>query len=143
MLKVRETQTQDHLRSEKKSCAHLNLADYLYDLNAIAKETGELDNLKIMYVLNKSALQPHYELHRLHAIECILRVRHIQLLPASPTFVDLPSCMYECFGINDLFCAGKGKAQLGADFKRTGKQSSNGKPSSGAEQSRGLPVPHR
>ena len=44
--------------------------------------------------------------------------------------------MCECFGINDLFRAGKGKAQRSADFKRTGKLSSNGKPSmqrSGAE----------
>ena len=31
---------------------HLNLADYLYDLEAIAKETSELDNLKISYVMN-------------------------------------------------------------------------------------------
>ena len=37
MPKVREILTQDHLR--KKSYAPLNLADYLYDLETIAKET--------------------------------------------------------------------------------------------------------
>ena len=63
---------------------HLNLADYLYDLEAIAKETGELDNLKINYVMNYENVS-RYELHRLRAIECILRVRRIQLPPASPT----------------------------------------------------------
>ena len=74
---------------------HLNLADYLYDLEAIAKETGELDNLKINYVMNyENGGGVRYELHRLHAIECILRVRRIQLPPASPTVnvIDLPSC---------------------------------------------------
>ena len=60
MPKVRERHTQDHLREK---VTYLNLADYLYDLGAIAKETSELGNLKITYVLNKSALQPRYELH--------------------------------------------------------------------------------
>lgn len=92
MPKVTETQTQGHLREK---VTHLNLADYLYDLEAIATETGELDNLKINYVMNyKNGGWVRYELHRLHAIECILRVRHIQLPPAyaSPTAIDLPSC---------------------------------------------------
>ena len=31
---------------------HLNLADYLYNLEATTKETSELDNLKINYVMN-------------------------------------------------------------------------------------------
>ena len=45
MPKVRETQTQDHLREK---VTHLNLADYLYDLEAIAKETGKPEDLKVM-----------------------------------------------------------------------------------------------
>ena len=49
MPKVTETRTQDHLQEK---VTHLNLASYLYDLEAIAKETGELDNLKINYVMN-------------------------------------------------------------------------------------------
>ncbi len=82
MPKVTETRTQDHLREK---VTHLNLADYLYDLEAIAKETGELDNLKINYVMNyENGGGVRYELHRLHAIECILRVRRIELPPASP-----------------------------------------------------------
>ena len=40
MPKVKETRTQDHLQEK---VMHLNLADYLYNLEAIAKETGELD----------------------------------------------------------------------------------------------------
>ena len=71
MPKVKETRTQDHLREK---VTHLNLADYLYDLEAIAKETGELGNLKINHVMNYENVG-RYELHRLHAIECILRVR--------------------------------------------------------------------
>ena len=31
----------------REKVTHLNLAGYLYDLEAIAKKTGELDNLKI------------------------------------------------------------------------------------------------
>ena len=89
MPKVTETRTQDHLREK---VTHLNLADYLYDLEAIAKETGELDNLKINYVMDCENVS-RYELHRLNAIECILRVRRIQLPPASPTVIDLPLCM--------------------------------------------------
>ena len=58
MPQVRETRTQDHLQEK---VTHLNLADYLYDPEAIAKETGELDNLKVRYVLNKRALQSCYE----------------------------------------------------------------------------------
>ena len=73
MPKVTETRTQDHLREK---VTHLNLADYLYDLEAIAKETSELDNLKINYVMNYENVS-RYELHRLHAIECILWVRRI------------------------------------------------------------------
>ena len=46
MPKVRETRTQDHLREK---VTHLNLADYPYDLEAIARETGELGNLKVRY----------------------------------------------------------------------------------------------
>ena len=45
MPKVTETQTKDHLWEK---VTHLNLAGYLYDLEAIAKETGELGNLSIM-----------------------------------------------------------------------------------------------
>ena len=41
---------------------HLNLADYLYDLEAIAKETSKLDNLKINYVMNYENVSC-YELH--------------------------------------------------------------------------------
>ena len=89
MPKVKETRTQDHLREK---VTHLNLADYLYDLEAIARETGELGNLKINYVMNYENVGC-YELHQLHAIECILRVRRIQLPPASPTVIDIPSCM--------------------------------------------------
>ena len=89
MPKVTETRTQDHLREK---VTHLNLADYLYDLEAIAKETGELDNLKINYVMNSENVS-RYELHRLHAIECILQICRIQLPPASLTVIDLPSCM--------------------------------------------------
>ena len=51
MPKVTETWTQDHL---PEKVTHLNLGDYLYDLEAIAKETGKLGNLKINYI--------HYEL---------------------------------------------------------------------------------
>jgi hypothetical protein len=92
MPKVTETRTQDHLREK---VTHLNLADYLYDLEAIAKETGELDNLKINYVMNyENGGGVRYELHRLHAIECILRVCRIELPPASPTAIDLPSCTF-------------------------------------------------
>ena len=42
---------------------HLNLADYLYDLEAIAPspETGELDNLKINYIMNYESVS-RYEL---------------------------------------------------------------------------------
>ena len=69
---------------------HLNLANYPYDPEANAKETGELGSLKIMHVLDKNPLQPRYELHRLHAIECILWVRRVQLPPASPADIDLP-----------------------------------------------------
>ena len=36
----------------RKNVMHLNLADYLYDLEATTKETGELSNLKINYVMN-------------------------------------------------------------------------------------------
>jgi hypothetical protein len=57
--KVKETQTQDHLREK---VTHLNLADYPYDLETIAKETGELGNLKINYVMNYENVS-HYELH--------------------------------------------------------------------------------
>ena len=65
MPKVTETRTQDHLREK---VTHLNLADYLYDLEAIAKETGELDNLKINYVMNyENGGGVRCELHRLHA----------------------------------------------------------------------------
>ena len=38
MPKVTETRTQDHLREK---VTHLNLADYLYNLEAVAKETGD------------------------------------------------------------------------------------------------------
>ena len=55
---------------------HLNLADYLYDLEAITKETSKLDNLKINYVMNYENISC-YELHQLHAIECILWACHI------------------------------------------------------------------
>ena len=63
MPKVTETQTQDHLREK---VTHRNLADYLYDLEAIAKEpeTGELDNLKINYIMKyESRGGVRYELH--------------------------------------------------------------------------------
>ena len=61
MPKVTETRTQDHLREK---VTHLNLAGYLYDLEAIAKETGELGNLKINYVMNyENGGRVHYELH--------------------------------------------------------------------------------
>ena len=90
MLKVTETQTQDHLWEK---VTHLNLADYLYNLEAITKETSELSNLKINYVMNyENRGGVHYELHQLHAIECILWVHHIELPLASPTVIDLPSC---------------------------------------------------
>ena len=72
------------ITSMQEKVMHLNLADYLYNLEAIAKETGELDNLKINYVMNYEDVSC-YELHQLNAIECILRVRRIQLPPASPT----------------------------------------------------------
>ena len=51
----------------RKRHARLNLADYLYDFEAVAKETGELGNLKITCTssCNKSALQPRFKLHRL------------------------------------------------------------------------------
>ena len=105
MPKVTETciWTQDHLREK---ATHLNLANYLYNLEAIAKETGKPKDLKITYVLDKNALQPRYELHRLHTIECILWVRRIciQLPPASPTVINLPSCMYECFEFTFVPC---------------------------------------
>ena len=60
MPKVTETRTQDHLREK---FTHLNLANYPYDLEAIAKETGKPEDLKITYVLDKNAFQPRYELH--------------------------------------------------------------------------------
>jgi len=110
MPKVTETRTQDHLREK---VTHLNLADYLYDLEAIAKETGELDNLKINYVMNyENGGGVRYELHRLHAIECILQVRRIQLPPASPTVLNRSPFVYVMNVLNShLFRAGKGRAQ--------------------------------
>ena len=41
---------------------HLNLADYLYNLEAIAKEASKLDNLKINCAMNDeniSCYEPH------------------------------------------------------------------------------------
>ena len=69
MLKVTETRTQDDLR---EAITPLNLGNYLHDLEQHAKQTGQLEDLKINYVLNKKSVQPRYELHRLHAIDCIL-----------------------------------------------------------------------
>ena len=84
MSKVTETRTQDDLR---EAITPLNLGNYLHDLEQHAKQTGQLEDLKINYVLNKKSVQPCYELHRLHAIDCILRVR----LPiAAPTRSHLP-----------------------------------------------------
>ena len=103
------------------------------------KETGKPEDLKITYVLNKNALQLCYELHRLHmhTTECILRVRpsRIQLPPASPTAISISLCV--CMNVlnSHLFHAGEGRAQASAKVTRTGKLSSSGKPSSGAEQS--------
>ena len=84
MSKVTETRTQDDLR---EAITPLNLGNYLHDLEQHAKQTGQLEDLKINYMLNKKSVQPCYELHRLHAIDCILRVR----LPiAAPTRSHLP-----------------------------------------------------
>ena len=91
MPKVTETRTQDHLREK---VTHLNLAGYLYDLEAIAKETGELDNLKINYVMNyengAGSAMNYTDYTLLNS--CILQVRRIELPLASPTVIDLPSC---------------------------------------------------
>ena len=38
------------------------------DLELHAKKTGQLEDLKMNYVLNKKSVQLCYELHRLHAI---------------------------------------------------------------------------
>ena len=100
MPKVTETRTQDHLREK---VTHLNLADYLCDLEAIAKEAGEFDNLKINYVMNYENVS-RYELHRLHAIECILRYvassfhRHLPL-----SSISLCVCN-ECFEFTFVLC---------------------------------------
>ena len=84
MSKVTETRTQDDLR---EAITPLNLGNYLHDLEQHAKQTGQLEDLKINYVLNKKSVQSCYELHRLHAIDRILRVR----LPiAAPTRSHLP-----------------------------------------------------
>ena len=65
---MRKSERYGHkITSEIEKVTHRNLANYLYDSEAIAKETGELGNLKITYVLNKAALQLRYELHhRIH-----------------------------------------------------------------------------
>ena len=61
MPKVTETGTQYHLQEK---VTHLNLADYLYDLKAIAKETSKLHNLKINYIMNyENRGRVRYELH--------------------------------------------------------------------------------
>ena len=62
MSKVTETRTQDDLR---EAITPLNLGNYLHDLEQHAKQTGQLEDLKINYVLNKKSVQPRYELHRL------------------------------------------------------------------------------
>ena len=66
MSKVTETRTQDDLR---EAITPLNLGNYLHDLEERARKTGKPEELTIKYVLDKKALQPRYELHRLHAIE--------------------------------------------------------------------------
>ena len=84
MLKVTETHTQDDLR---EATTPLNLSNYLRDLKEHAKQTGQLEDLKVNCMLNKKSAQPHYELHQLHTIDCILRV----CLPlAAPTQLHLP-----------------------------------------------------
>ena len=43
---------------------HLSLADYLYNLEAISKETSELNNLKINCIMNyENRVRVCYELH--------------------------------------------------------------------------------
>ena len=91
MSKVTETRTQDDLR---EAITPLNLGNYLHDLEQHAKQTGQLEDLKINYVLNKKSVQLRYELHRLHAIDCIPRgyvsqsqrpldrISHLHLTPA-------------------------------------------------------------
>ena len=59
MSKVTETRTQDDLR---EAITPLNLGNYLHDLEQHAKQTGQLEDLKINYVLNKKSVQPRYEL---------------------------------------------------------------------------------
>ena len=72
MSKVTETRTQDGLR---EAITPLNPGNYPHDLELHAKKTGQLEDLKINYVLNKKSVQLCYELHRLYAIDCILQVR--------------------------------------------------------------------
>ena len=52
MSKVTETRTQDDLR---EAITPLNLGNYLHDLEQHAKQTGQLEDLKINYVLNKKS----------------------------------------------------------------------------------------
>ena len=84
MSKATETRIQDDLR---EATTPLNLGNYLHDLEEHAKQTGQLEDLKINYMLNKKSVQPRYELHRLHAVDSILRV-HLPL--AAPTRSHLP-----------------------------------------------------
>ena len=50
MSKVTETRTQDGLR---EAITPLNPGNYPHDLELHAKKTGQLEDLKINYVLNK------------------------------------------------------------------------------------------
>ena len=50
MSKVTETRTQDDLR---EAITPLNLGNYLHDLEQHAKQTGQLEDLKINYVLTE------------------------------------------------------------------------------------------
>ena len=91
MSKVTETRTQDDLR---EAITPLNLGNYLHDLEQHAKQTGQLEDLKINYVLNKKSVQPRY----MNYIDCtqstvssgyvsqsqrpLDRISHLHLTPA-------------------------------------------------------------
>jgi len=54
MSKVTEKRTQDDLR---EAITPLNLGNYLHNLEQHAKQTGQLEDLKINYVLNRKSAQ--------------------------------------------------------------------------------------
>ena len=68
---LRAKRVQNHCRQ------HLNallLGEYLTDPEDHARKTDDLENLNIKHVFTNGQ-QPQYQLHRQHALDCILQVR--------------------------------------------------------------------